>query len=130
MPSPLPNSTPQRLGPSVTLLVAGMTANTTYHMRAKVEYDDGGITAGTDQTFTTGAVPHRNSEHDRHRYARHDTAARRRVGQPGGSPLSTRPLQRISKATSFGPIPPRKPSWQESSIYPIKLLPNGNFMCI
>ena len=31
-----------------------MTANTTYHMRAKVEYDDGGITAGTDRTFTTG----------------------------------------------------------------------------
>ena len=43
MAYPLPSNTPQRLGsPKVILLVAGMKANTTYHMRAKVEYDDGG----------------------------------------------------------------------------------------
>jgi arylsulfate sulfotransferase len=42
---------------AVNILVAGMKADTTYHMQAKVDYDDGTSTADTDQTFTTGALP-------------------------------------------------------------------------
>lgn len=46
-------------GPSgdvVSILVAGMKAKTTYHMRAHVAWD-GGSWVDQDQTFTTGAIP-------------------------------------------------------------------------
>jgi arylsulfate sulfotransferase len=45
-------------GQTVSLLVAGMQPNTTYHMRAHVDWYGGGW-VGPDQTFTTGALPTR-----------------------------------------------------------------------
>jgi len=44
-------------GGQVNIFVAGMLANTTYHMRATVEYDDGTTMNDVDHTFTTEAVP-------------------------------------------------------------------------
>ena len=44
-------------GRTASLLVAGMKANTTYHMRARVDFDDGLTVYDSDHTFTTGALP-------------------------------------------------------------------------
>lgn len=44
-------------GGSVSIYVAGMQANTTYHMQAMVEYEDGTIIKDFDHTFTTGSYP-------------------------------------------------------------------------
>jgi arylsulfate sulfotransferase len=41
---------------SLSILVAGMKANTTYHMRAHIDYL-GGSWVDQDQTFTTGPLP-------------------------------------------------------------------------
>ena len=38
----------------VTILVAGMYADTTYHLRAVVRFRDGSVLVDTDHTFTTG----------------------------------------------------------------------------
>lgn len=48
--------TPQ-LGGTVSLFVAGMRANTLYHMRGVVQFSDGTQFMDADQTFTTGAIP-------------------------------------------------------------------------
>lgn len=45
-----------KYGEPITVLVAGMRPNTTYHMRAHVNYD-GGSWVDQDQTFTTGPLP-------------------------------------------------------------------------
>ena len=44
-------------GGSASIQVAGMRANTTYHMRASIAYVGGGSVTNADQTFTTGALP-------------------------------------------------------------------------
>ena len=44
-------------GGTSSLLVAGMKANTTYHMRAVVQFADGIQYLDQDQTFLTGAMP-------------------------------------------------------------------------
>jgi hypothetical protein len=44
-------------GGQITILVAGMLAGTTYHMRARIQYRDGRWLTTADQTFTTGALP-------------------------------------------------------------------------
>jgi len=44
-------------GGTVEILVAGMRANTTYHMRADVNFPDGTQFFDTDHTFTTGGLP-------------------------------------------------------------------------
>ena len=44
-------------GAGGTVLVAGMRANTTYHMRASVTLADGVTATDIDHTFTTGASP-------------------------------------------------------------------------
>jgi arylsulfate sulfotransferase len=46
---------------ALNILVAGMTPNTTYHMRAHVEAVDGEVWVGSDQTFKTGALPGSNA---------------------------------------------------------------------
>jgi arylsulfate sulfotransferase len=45
-----------KYGEPITVLVAGMRPNTTYHMRAHVNYN-GGSWVDQDQTFTTGPLP-------------------------------------------------------------------------
>jgi hypothetical protein len=49
-------SAPPGGGP-VNILVAGMRANSTYHMRAVVAFPDGAQYVDADQTFTTGGLP-------------------------------------------------------------------------
>ena len=44
-------------GGQVAILVAGMQANTTYHMQAQVIYSDGRLAYDSDRTFTTGSYP-------------------------------------------------------------------------
>jgi arylsulfate sulfotransferase len=44
-------------GSPVKILVAGMRANTMYHMRAVVKYSDGKVGMDTDHTFKTGSLP-------------------------------------------------------------------------
>jgi len=44
-------------GGAVEILVAGMKANTTYHMRADVSFPDGTQFVDTDHTFATGGLP-------------------------------------------------------------------------
>jgi arylsulfate sulfotransferase len=44
-------------GDTVSLLVAGMRANTTYHMRARIDLSSGITLFDADHTFTTGALP-------------------------------------------------------------------------
>ena len=41
----------------VSLFVAGMLANTPYHMRAVIQFSDGTQFMDADQVFTTGALP-------------------------------------------------------------------------
>ena len=48
--------TPAGGGP-VAILVAGMQANTTYHMQAQVQYSNGVTAFDSDRTFTTGSYP-------------------------------------------------------------------------
>ncbi|HEX5236166.1 MAG TPA: aryl-sulfate sulfotransferase [Silvibacterium sp.] len=51
VPTPSPN------GGQVKILVAGMLAQTLYHMQAQVALSDGATLADTDHTFTTGIPP-------------------------------------------------------------------------
>jgi arylsulfate sulfotransferase len=44
-------------GGNVTVLVAGMRASSTYHMRAVIQLPDGSQTLDTDHLFATGALP-------------------------------------------------------------------------
>jgi arylsulfate sulfotransferase len=44
-------------GETVSLLVAGMRATTTYHMRARIDLSSGITLFDADHTFTTGALP-------------------------------------------------------------------------
>ncbi len=44
-------------GVPVGIYVAGMLANTTYHMQAVVQYNDGTTVKDTDHTFQTGSYP-------------------------------------------------------------------------
>jgi arylsulfate sulfotransferase len=50
-------STSNSTGGPVSIFVAGMLANTTYHMQATVTFANGITMTDTDHTFTTGAVP-------------------------------------------------------------------------
>jgi hypothetical protein len=45
---------PVSQGGATTLLVAGMRANSTYHLRAVVQFGDGTRFVDSDHTFTTG----------------------------------------------------------------------------
>lgn len=44
-------------GGQLSILVAGMKASTTYHMRARIRFADGRWITTQDQTFPTGALP-------------------------------------------------------------------------
>ena len=44
-------------GGEVSILIAGMKASTTYHVRARIQWPDGKWLDTPDQTFTTGALP-------------------------------------------------------------------------
>src|ERR1700676_5042393 len=44
-------------GRQVSVLVAGMRQFTTYHMRARIDFDDGTQAFDSDHTFATGGLP-------------------------------------------------------------------------
>ena len=54
--STVPVPAPPGGGP-VSILVAGMKASTTYHMRARIQFPNGKWLTTPDQTFATGALP-------------------------------------------------------------------------
>jgi arylsulfate sulfotransferase len=53
-----PQSTPSPYGGMVHVYVAGMLAQTVYHMRAMVKLTNGSFFDDSDHVFTTGAAPH------------------------------------------------------------------------
>src|SRR6516225_3788137 len=46
-----------KTGQLVSILVAGMMQNTTYHLRGHVSWPDGQTWADQDRTFTSGKIP-------------------------------------------------------------------------
>ena len=52
-----PTAATTAFGQTVQILVAGMKPNTTYHMRAHVQWTGGGNWVEPDRTFTTGSLP-------------------------------------------------------------------------
>ncbi|HXX14993.1 MAG TPA: aryl-sulfate sulfotransferase [Candidatus Eremiobacteraceae bacterium] len=51
------SAVPSTTGGSITILVAGMRASTTYHMQAVTTLADGTQLKDADHTFSTGAIP-------------------------------------------------------------------------
>jgi hypothetical protein len=111
------------------LLVAGMKANTTYHMRARVEYDDGSMAMDADHTFTTGSIPPGLLP------SYTVTATPGLTPQPGVEFVNT--VSGGAGSTVFATDLDGNVIWyypfadrSSSSVYPMKLLPNGHLMCI
>jgi len=119
----------------VSILVAGMRAFTTYHMRARVDFDDGTTVFDSDHTFTTGGLaPSRVPQVT--------------VTQPGG--LTPNPGIELINAFNLTPVSQTAPVtaaafdlkgnliWYNDlqdgtlldSPFPIKLLPNGDFLLV
>ncbi len=112
----------------MVILVAGMKASTTYHLKALMEYDNGQSGQDDDHTFITGAIPA-------------GLVAPLTVSTTSG--LTPQPgvelVNQLPNVTPSIPIvtdldgkviwyyafPDRQPG---SLLYPIKLLPNGHFM--
>jgi len=116
-------------GSPVQIYVAGMKANTTYHMRAVVKYNDGKVGMDNDHTFATGSLPTEILEGA--------TIKTGSSGAPqGGVELVDATLSDLSGyleayATDLqGNLiwgynyPDRE---KNSIVQPIKLLPNGDF---
>ena len=116
---------------TVTTLVAGMKANTAYHMRAKVDYDDGSSTTDADQTFTAGAVPAGVLPNFT------VSATSGLTPQPGVELVDTidPPPYQVPFVTDLqGNViwtyAPPESKVNGEFIYPVKLLSNGHFMAI
>jgi arylsulfate sulfotransferase len=107
---------------AVPILVAGMKANTTYHMRAFVEYDNGSSQTDIDRTFATGALPVLP--------AFTVTPTPGMTPQPGVELVNSlgTPTQFASDVNG-NVVWTYVPSDQAGTSYinPIKLLPNGHF---
>ena len=115
-------------GGPVTTLVAGMLANSTYHMRAQIQFANGMTYTDADHTFTTGAVPPGITP------ALTASTTPGLTPQPGIELLDTYTSATPSAAIATDlagnviwtyPFPDRQPM---SEMYPVKLLPNGNFL--
>jgi hypothetical protein len=122
-------------GAQVSFLVAGMRAFTTYHMRARIDLPDGTQQLDTDHTFTTGGLPA-------------DRVPKVTVTRPGG--IEPNPGIELVDIFDIGHTPSTDPLtvaafdlkgnliWfldlqdadQLDSSFPIKLLPNGNFLLV
>jgi hypothetical protein len=120
-------STPAVSG-TVSMYVAGMRANSTYHMRASVLLDDGTVLTDTDHTFTTTNFPGDTLPVV--------TATTTGTPQPGvelmTASLGTDSTYLQAYATDLAgnliwgyDYPDRDAN---TIIQPIKLLPNGNFL--
>jgi len=110
----------------LSTLVAGMKANTTYHMRALLQMPDGTQLADSDHTFTTSAYPN-------------GTAPQLTVTNPSGTPQSGVEMLDLIGA---GPVVvvdlsgnllwSYKPTGVITSdiVQPVKPLPNGHFVLV
>jgi arylsulfate sulfotransferase len=119
----------------LSILVAGMRAFTTYHMRARIDFDDGSQMFDSDHTFTTGGLPP-------------ERVPQVTVTRPGG--LEPNPGIELLDAVSFSTLAPTdrvnaaafdlngnliwfcdlKAGTQIDSAFPIKMLPNGDFLMV
>ncbi len=113
---------------AASMLVAGMRANTTYHMRANVTLSDGRQVSDIDHTFTTGASP--PGVPDRFPVTLGVTG----TAQPGvelvnpfsGSlPSTALATDLLGNVIWSYPFADRTPG---SYLYPIKPLGNGHFL--
>ncbi|HEY0796174.1 MAG TPA: aryl-sulfate sulfotransferase [Acidisarcina sp.] len=110
-------------GGGVNVLVAGMKANTTYHMRATVANDDGTTQTDVDHAFTTGAIPAGVVPEFT------VSATNGLTPQAGIELVNSLPTGAFATDLSGNII------WNYSSpdlqpnlvLYPVKLLPNGHF---
>lgn len=120
--------TPQ-LGGAVSLFVAGMRANTLYHMRGIVQFGDGAQFIDTDQTFTTGNL----------QAAQVPTlTATKTSGMTPQSGVELLDLANIGTTTNKFPVVATDLSGNVLWTYdpgiagvipgPIKMLPNGHFL--
>jgi arylsulfate sulfotransferase len=113
----------------VSLFVAGMLANTLYHMRAVIQFSDGTQFMDADQVFTTGALPP------------NQLPALTATTTPGMTPQSGVELLDMltipTGPTPFGGVVTDLSGnvlWSYSTgltglvANPIKLLPNGHFL--
>jgi arylsulfate sulfotransferase len=115
------------VGP-VNVLVAGMKQNTTYHMRARADYDDGTSRVDVDHVFTTGALP-------AGLIPPFTVAATSGLTpQPGVEMVDT--IAEAAFSTAFATDLEGNVIWaypspdptRISALLPVKLLPNGHFM--
>src|ERR1700686_44234 len=117
----------------ISFLVAGMRAFTTYHMRARMDFDDGTQMYDSDHTFTTGGLPP-------------GRVPQVTVTQPSG--LEPNPGIELLDTISLKSIPNTDPVdtaafdlkgnliWYYDlqdgtfldSAFPVKMLPNGDFL--
>lgn len=114
---------------AVTIQVAGMKAGTTYHMRAKMEFDDATTTTDADHTFTTGALPSGLPTFV-------VTPTSGMTPQPGielVDPITVNyqtPFATDLQGNVIWTYAPPETHRAGETIYPVKLLPDGNFMCL
>jgi arylsulfate sulfotransferase len=119
----------------ISVLVAGMRQFTTYHMRARIDFDDGTEAFDSDHTFTTGGLQPKRIPNVT-------------VTRPGN--LQPNPGIELVDAVSLTSIPNTDPVdaagfdlngnmiWfhdlqdgtQLDSSFPIKMLPNGDFLMV
>lgn len=115
---------PEGGGPVMTL-VAGMRANSTYHMRARVQMPDGSLVLDPDFPFTTGSLPSKGIPTV--------GVARNGVPNPGIELVNVIDGRQISTAFDLGGHPiwfyhnPADDQWGGYAM-PIRPLENGNFL--
>jgi arylsulfate sulfotransferase len=112
-----------------SLYVAGMLPNTTYHMQASITLNDGATAVDEDHTFTTGALPPGIPA------TLPTTTAPGMTPQPGIELID--PILGVIPSTALAtdlqgnviwayPFPDRA---GPVLLYPVRLLPNGHFLC-
>lgn len=115
-------------GRAASMYVAGMLPNTTYHMQATVTLKDGTVATDRDQTFTTGSLPPGIP-------ARFPvTPGVTGTPQPGIellNPLLGMPPTAVATDLQGNVIwtYPFSDGTNGDSLYPVKLMSNGNFIC-
>ena len=120
-------ATPSPNGGQVTILVAGMRANTPYHMRARVTLADSATFTDSDHLFTTGTPPMGA--------AVTVTTTAGAVPQPGIELFDT--LVPHESTQAFATDLQGNVIWTYSYpgptvdlVQPLKLLPNGHFLVL
>jgi hypothetical protein len=115
---------------TISVLVAGMKANTTYHMRAHATYGAGSTTwVDTDHTFTTGALPSGNQltlnvTRPNPGNVQQDGVELLDVTAQGTNNLEAAIADLDGNIIWYNDFGPGNPAWA----FPIKPLPDGNIL--